>query len=89
MNSLVVLQHHQNVQVRSQNIMLKEPLATAGVNVSLHIPDVPDISSVTEISTSSTSNMPPPPTLEEIPRNLLPKKDGKNKLVVTRNISRH
>ena len=26
--------------------------------------------------------MPPPPTLEKIPRNLLPKKDGKNKLVV-------
>ena len=26
--------------------------------------------------------MPPPPTLEELPRNLLPKKDGKNELVV-------
>ena len=62
--------------------MLKQLLATAGVNVSLHIPDVPDISSVTDISTSSTSNMPPPPTLEEIPRNLLPKKNGKNKWVV-------
>ena len=79
MNSLVVQQHHQNVQIRSQNLMLKQLLATAGVNVSLHIPDVPDISSVTDISTSSTSNMPPPPTLEEIPRNLLPKKDGKKK----------
>ena len=77
MHSLFVQQHHQNVQIRSQNLMLKQLLATAGVNVSLHIPDVPDISSVTDISTSSTSNMPPPPTLGEIPRNLLPKKDGK------------
>ena len=78
MNSLVVQQHHQNVQIRSQNLMLKQLLATAGVNVPLHITDVPDISSVTDISTSSTSNMPPPPTLEELPRNLLPKKDGNN-----------
>ena len=62
--------------------MLKQRLATAGVNVSLHIPDVPGISSVTDISKSSTSDMPPPPTLEELPRNLLPKKDGKKILVV-------
>ena len=62
--------------------MLKQLLATAGVNVSLHIPDVPDISSVTEISTSSTSNMPPSQTFEELPRKLLPKKDGNNELVV-------
>ena len=78
MNYLVVQQHNQNVQIFSQNLMLKQLLATAGVNVSLHVPDIPDISSVTDISTSSTSNMPPPPTLEELPRNLLPKKDGKN-----------
>ena len=26
--------------------------------------------------------MSPPPTFEELPRNLLPKKDGKNKLVI-------
>ena len=77
MNSLVVQQHHQNVQIRSQNIVLKQFLATAGVNVSLHIPDVPDISSVTYISTSSTSNMPHPPTFEHLPRNLLPKKGRK------------
>ena len=82
MNSLVVQQHHKNSQVRSQNIMLKQLLAIAGVGVSLHIPDVPDISSVTDISTSSTSNMPHAPTFEHLPRNLLPKKDGKNKLVV-------
>ena len=43
MNSLVVHQHHQNVQICGQNLMLKQPLATAGVNFSLHIPDVPDI----------------------------------------------
>ena len=64
MNSLVVQQHHQNFQIRSQNLMLKQLLATSGVNVSLHIPYVPDISSVADISTSSTYNMPPPPTLE-------------------------
>ena len=58
--------------------MLKQLLATAGVNFSLHIPDVPDISSLTDMYTSSTSNMPPPLTLEELPRNLLPKKYGKN-----------
>ena len=61
--------------------MLKQLLATAGVNVSLHIPYVPDISSVTDISTSSTSNMSHPPTFEHLPRNLIPKKDGKNALV--------
>ena len=82
MNSLVVQQHHKNVQIRSQNLMLKQLLATAGANVSLYIPYVPDISSVTEISTSLTSNMPPPPTFEELPRNLLPKKYGNNELVI-------
>ena len=62
--------------------MLKQLLATASVKVSLRIPDVPDISSVTDISTSSTSNIPHPPTFEELPRNLLPKKDGKNELAI-------
>ena len=66
--------------------MLKQLLATAGVHVSLHIPDVPDILSVTEISTSSTSNMPHSRTFEQLPRNLLPKKDGNNKLVIYKNI---
>ena len=78
MNYLVVQQHHQNFQIRSQNLMLKQLLATAGVNVSFQIPYVPDISSVTEISKSSTSNMPHPPTFEHLPRNVLPKKYGKN-----------
>ena len=62
--------------------MLKQLLATAGVNVSLRIPDVTDISSITDISTSSTSNIPHPPTFEELPRNLLPKKDGKKELAI-------
>ena len=82
MNSMVVQQHNQNVQIRSQNLMLKKLLATAGVNVYLHIPDVPDISSVTYISTSSTYNMPHSRTLEQLPRNLLPKKYGKNEFVI-------
>ena len=81
MNSLVVQQHHQKVQIRSQNLMLKQLLATDGVNVSLQIPDVPDISSVTDISTSSTSDMPHPPTFQHLPRHFLPKNDGKNELV--------
>ena len=67
MNSLVVQQHHQNVQICSQNLMLKQILATAGINAPLHIPDVPDISSVTDISTGSTSDMPHPPTFEPLP----------------------
>ena len=61
--------------------MSKQLLATSGVNVSLHIPDVPDISSLTDISTSSTSDMPHPPTFEHIHRHLPTKKYGKNELV--------
>ena len=81
MNSLVVQQHHKNVQICSQNIMLKLILATVGVNVPLHIPDVPDIPFLTNISTSSTSDMPYPPTYEHLHRHLIPKKDGNNELV--------
>ena len=81
MNYLVVQQHHQNVHIRSQNLMLKQILATAGVNFSLHIPDVTDISYLTNISTSSTSDMPHPPKFEHLHMNLLTKKDGKNELV--------
>ena len=81
MNSLVVQHHHQNVQACSQNLMLKQILATANVNVPIHIPDVPDIPSLTKISTSSKSDMPHPPTLEHLHRHLLPKNDGKNELV--------
>ena len=81
MNSLVVQQHHQNVQIRSQNLMLRQILATVGVNVPLHIPDVPDIPYLQSFSTSSTSDIPHSPTYDHLHRNLLPKKDGKNELV--------
>ena len=74
MNLLVVQQHHKNVQICSQNIMLKQLKVTVGVNISLHIPDVPAISSVIDISTSSTSDMPHPLTFEHLPRHLLPKR---------------
>ena len=72
MNSLVVKKHHQNVQICSQNLMLKQILATDGVNVPLHIPDVPDISSLANIYTSSTSDMPHLPTFEHLRRHFLP-----------------
>ena len=81
MNSLVVQQHHKNIQIRSQNLMLNLILATVGVNVPLQIPYVPDIPSLTNISTSSTSDMPYPPTYEHLHRHLIPKKDGNNELV--------
>ena len=61
--------------------MLKQILATSGVNVPLHIPDVHDIPSLTKISTSSKSDMPHPPTFEYLHRHLIPKKDGHNELV--------
>ena len=81
MNYLVVQQHHQNVQIRGQNLMLKQILTTSGVNIPLHIPDVPGISSLTRFSTSSTFDRPHPPTFEHPHRHLLPKNDGKNELV--------
>ena len=81
MNSMVVQQHHQNAQIRSHNLMLKQILATSGVDFPPNIPDVPDISSFTNISTSSTYDMPHPPIFEHLNRHLLPKKDGKNELV--------
>ena len=81
MNSLVVQQHHQNIQMRSHNLMLKQILDTVGVNVPLQIPDVPDIASLTNIYTTSTSDMPHPPTYDHIQRHLLPTNDGKNELV--------
>ena len=74
MNSLVVQQHHQNVQMRSHNIMLNQFLAAVGVNVPLHIPDVPDVASLINISTTSTSDITHPPTYEHLHRHLLPGK---------------
>ena len=78
---MVVHQHNQNVQICSQNILLKQILATVGVNVPLYIPDGPDIASPANISTTSTSDIPHPPTYEHLHRHFLPKKDGKNELV--------
>ena len=52
MNYLVVQQHHQNIQMRSQNIMLNQILASVGVNAPLHIPDVTDIEYPKNISTT-------------------------------------
>ena len=62
MNYLVVQQHHQNIQMRSQNLMLNKILANVGVNVPLHIPDVSDIEYLTKISTTSTFDITHPPT---------------------------
>ena len=81
MTSLVVQQHHQNIQICSQNIVLKQILAYAGFNVHLHIPCVPDIASFTNIYTESTYNVTHPPTYEHLHRPLLSQKEGKNNLV--------
>ena len=81
MNSLVVQQHHQNFQIRSHNLMLKQILVTSGVNVPIHIPDVPYIPYLTNISTSSKYDIPHPPTFEHLHRHLLHKKDVNNELV--------
>ena len=77
---LVVKQQHENIQMRSQNIMLRKILAYVGVNVSVNIPHVPDIASITNIYTTSTSNITHPHTYEHIHRHLLPEKEGKKKI---------
>ena len=61
--------------------MLKQILSTAGVNIPLHVPDVPDISSLTNISRTSTFDIIHPPTYEHLYRNLIPEKEGKKKMV--------
>ena len=71
---LVVKQQHENIQMRSQNIMLRKILAYVGVNVSVNIPHVPDIASITNIYTTSTSNITHPPIYERLHSNLLPEK---------------
>ena len=80
-NYLVVQQHHQNIQMRSQNLMLKKILANVGVNVHLHNPDVTNIAPFNFFSATSTSDITHPPTYEHLHRNFLPEKEGKNKLV--------
>ena len=81
MNYLVVQQHHQNIQMRSKNLMLKQILANVGFNVPLRIPDVCYIASLNNIYTTSTYDITHPPTYEHLHRNLLPEKEGNNKLV--------
>ena len=81
MNYLVVLQRHQNIQMRIQNLMLNQIRATVGVNVLLQIPDVPDFASLTNISTTSTSDMTHPHMYEHLNRHFLQEKEGNNKLV--------
>ena len=60
--------------------MLNKVLSSAGVNIPLHIPDVPDIAYLTNISTTSTYNVTHPPTYDRLHRNLLPEKEGESKL---------
>ena len=74
MNSLVVQHHHQNIQMRSQNLTLKQILANVGVNVPIHIPGVPDIALLTNIPKTSTSDITNQPTYEHFHRYVLPKK---------------
>ena len=74
MNSLVVHQHHQSIQMYSQNLMLKQILATIGVNVPPHISDVPGFTSFTKNSTTSTYDITNPPTYVQLRRHLLPEK---------------
>ena len=77
MNSLVVKWHHQNIQMRSQNLMLKQVISFVGVNALLHIIDVTDISYLPRISITSTSNITYTPKYELLRRNLLPEEEGK------------
>ena len=86
MNYLVLQHHHQNIKVRNHNLTLKQILAFVGVNVPIHIPDVPDISSLTKIYTTSTSNVTHRPTYEHFHSHFIPEKEGKKKIFHTRNI---
>ena len=86
MNYLAIQQRHQNIQMRNQNVMLKQVLSSVGVNVSLHVTDVPDIASLTNIYTTSTYNITNPPTYERFYRHLLPEKGKKKIFFHTRNI---
>ena len=83
---MVVHQHHQNIQIISQNIMLNQIISSVDINVPLHIQDVPDILSRTNISTTSTSNITHPPKYERLHRNWLPEKELNKNWFHTRNI---
>ena len=54
--------------------MLNKIIASVGVNVPLHIIDVPDIVSLTKKKKTSTSNVTHTPTYEHLHRHLLPEK---------------
>ena len=54
--------------------MLKQILATIGVNVPPHISDVPGFTSFTKNSTTSTYDITNPPTYVQLRRHLLPEK---------------
>ena len=67
--------------MRTQDLVLKQTIASVGVNVPLHIPDVTDIEYPTKMSTTSTYDITHPPTYERLHRHFLPEKEGNNKLV--------
>ena len=48
-NSLDVHQQHQKIHFLTNNIRLKQILASDGVNAPLHIPDITDILSLKKI----------------------------------------
>ena len=61
--------------------MLNKILASIGVDVPLHIPDVPDIPYFIKISTTSAYNQTHPSTYEHLHRTLITQNVSKNKLV--------
>ena len=77
MSSLVEQQHHQNIQMRSQNLILRKILVSVSVNVPIHIPDVPDISSLTKVTTTSTSNITHSPVCDFLHSHLVPANEEK------------
>ena len=58
--------------MRSNNIMLNQIIASVGVDVPLHILDVPDIAYLTNISTTSTSDIIHKPIYGHLHGHLLP-----------------
>ena len=52
MNYFVLHKNNQNIQMHSHNLMFNQILASVGVDIPLHIPDVPDIVSLKNISTN-------------------------------------
>ena len=82
MNYLIVQNNHQNIQIRSQNLMLNQILTTDGVNLPPQIPDVPVFASRTIFFTISTSDIKNPPTYEHLRRHLPPEKEEKNKFSI-------